>query len=64
MNRHQTSRIGLQLCQARKRAARHCQLSSDVADGIDGDELSKNRYEKAINTGQGMPLGENHCCLK
>lgn len=57
MNRHQTSRIGLPLCQARKRAARHCQLSSDVVVGIDGDKLSKNRYEKAINTGKGIPLG-------
>ncbi len=57
MNKHQTSRIGLPLYQARKRAARHCQLGVDTATGHSKDKLSNNKHEKAINTEQGMHSG-------
>ncbi len=57
MSKHQIGRIGLQLRQARKRAARRCQLGSDTATGNSRDRLSNNKHEKAINTEQGMHSG-------
>ncbi|MEN8128939.1 MAG: hypothetical protein ABFS45_01820 [Pseudomonadota bacterium] len=57
MNKHQISRIGLPLCQARKRAARHCQLGSDTLTDNSDDTLSNDKHGKAINTEQGMHSG-------
>lgn len=57
MKKHQISGVGLQLRQARKRAARRCQLGPNTLTNISGDTLSSDKHGKAINTEQGMHSG-------